>query len=87
MNAPGKGIIKGLEIDAPLAPVEGLTLTAAYAYPDLHLPQAPNPLSASRLINVGIVATPGPAFSDAVDHQYPLGFATGRVHFDANGYR
>ncbi|MFT3965886.1 MAG: TonB-dependent receptor [Sphingobium sp.] len=86
-NAAGRGIIKGIELDASLAPVKGLTLSAAYAYTDGRLPQAPKTFSQPTpnvLTTVYIVSTPDHAYSGSVDYQYDLGFATGKVHFDAN---
>ncbi|HEX7873120.1 MAG TPA: TonB-dependent receptor [Sphingobium sp.] len=85
VNAQGRGIIKGLEIDGSLAPVDGLTLSASYAYTDSHLPAATNPFANNALTNVFIVYTPQNAWSGSVDYERDLGFATGKLHFDVNG--
>jgi iron complex outermembrane recepter protein len=90
VNAPGHGRIKGLEVDASLAPVRGLTLSASYAYTDGDLPVAENPFLNNTPQTVYIVYTPKNAGSAAMDFAQPVGFATLRAHVDANisdGYR
>ncbi len=89
VNAPGKGTIKGVEVDASIAPVRGLSLSAAYAYTDSNLPQAANPFNNNALQNVFIIYTPDHAFSGSIDYEMPIGDATLRAHIDgniANGY-
>jgi iron complex outermembrane receptor protein len=90
VNAPGNGRIKGIEVDASVAPFRGLTLSASYAYTDGKLPVAENPFLNNLPQTVYIVATPEHAGSAAIDFAQPVGFATLRAHMDANvaeGYR
>jgi iron complex outermembrane recepter protein len=89
VNAPGRGLIKGLEIDASVAPVRGLRLSAAYAYTTSNLPQAANPFNNNVLQNVFVIYTPDHAVTGSIDYELPLGGATLRAHIDgnfANGY-
>ncbi len=91
VNAAGRGDIEGFEADAFFAPVEGLTLSAAYAYTKGTLPPADNPFDAiPDLVPAYIVFTPENAWSLAADYERPLTDATLRLHLDANfadGYR
>jgi iron complex outermembrane recepter protein len=90
VNAPGNGRIKGIEVDASVAPFRGLTLSGSYAYTDTRLPVAANPFLNNALQTVYVVYTPKNAGSAAVDFVQPLNFATLRAHLDANvadGYR
>jgi len=92
MNAPGHGTIKGIEVDASLAPLPGLTLSAAYAYTEGNLPQAANPFLSGALQTVFITYTPKNAGSASVDYALPVGSGDAmlRAHLDANmagGYR
>ena len=84
-NARGNGAIKGVEVDLTVAPLEGLTLTASYAYTKDDLPQAPNPFNNDALQNVFLAYTPKNAFSAAIDYSLPLPWATLRAHVDASG--
>ncbi|WP_447725605.1 TonB-dependent receptor [Sphingomonas koreensis] len=87
MNAPGNGTIKGLEVDASLAPLPGLTLSAAYAYTKGDLPRATNPFlpAGSPPQIVYVTNTPEHAGSGSVDYEVPLsGETTLRAHLDAN---
>ena len=84
VNAPGRGTIKGIEIDATLAPVRGLTLSASYAYTDAKLPVAANPFLNGALQTVYVVYTPKNAASGSIDFEQGLGFATLRAHLDAS---
>ena len=89
VNAPGKGKLKGIEADLTFAPIEGLTLSAAYAYTKTHLPDATNPFSGA-IQHVYIVYTPKNAASGAIDYSVPVGNATLKAHLDAayaDGYR
>ncbi|MFC4595865.1 TonB-dependent receptor domain-containing protein [Sphingobium tyrosinilyticum] len=89
-NAPGHSTIKGVEIDAALNPVRGLTLSAAYAYTHMHLPPAPNPFNNNQVQTVYIISTPSHAGSGAIDYEVPLTSVTLRAHLDAavsGGYR
>ncbi len=84
VNTAGKGKIEGFEADLTVNPVEGLTLTANYAYTDATLPQAPNPFAANALTTVFIVYTPKNAFSVGMDYERPIGPVTLLAHLDAN---
>lgn len=85
VNAFGKGTIKGFEADLTLAPVQGLTLTVAYAYTKGDLPPADNPFDASTaLVPSFIVYTPKNAYSGSIDYKLPLDGATLRAHLDGN---
>lgn len=85
VNVDGHGTIKGFEADLVVMPVEGLTLTAAYAYTKGDLAQAANPFAGNALQTVFVVYTPKSAFSGAIDYSLPLDWATLRAHVDANG--
>lgn len=85
VNVDGHGTIKGFEADLVVMPVEGLTLTAAYAYTKGDLAQAANPFAGNALQTVFVVYTPKNAFSGAIDYSLPLNWATLRAHVDANG--
>ncbi|MFD2429188.1 TonB-dependent receptor domain-containing protein [Sphingobium scionense] len=85
VNVDGNGTIKGFEADLVVMPVEGLTLTAAYAYTKGDLAQAANPFAGNALQTVFVVYTPKNAFSGAIDYSLPLDWATLRAHVDANG--
>ncbi len=90
VNAPGHGTIKGFEADASVVPIEGLTLSASYAYTKSALPQAANPFRGNVLQNVYIVYTPKNAYSLTLDHETPLEWGKLRAHIDINvadGYR
>jgi iron complex outermembrane receptor protein len=91
-NAAGHGTIKGVEVDASLAPIPGLTLSASYAYTDARLPAAPNPFNNNVPTIVYITNTPENAGSASIDYALPIGSGTAtlRAHLDANiadGYR
>jgi iron complex outermembrane receptor protein len=89
-NAPGSGRLRGVEADLTLAPVEGLTLTASYAYSKVTIPATVNPFPQSNgaFITVPIpiyaVYTPSHAASGAIDYELPLGGMKLVAHFDAN---
>ncbi|HUD90400.1 TonB-dependent receptor [Sphingobium sp.] len=83
-NAQGNGRIKGIEADLTVTPLEGLTLTGSYAYTDVHLPPAPNPFQADKLVQVYTVYTPKHAASGAIDYEVPLPNATLHFHLDGN---
>lgn len=42
-NAPGNGKLKGVEAELAVAPLEGLTLSASYAYNSVKIPDSANP--------------------------------------------
>lgn len=90
VNAPGRGKIKGFEIDAQVAPVQGLTLSFGFAQTVGALPAAANPFLGNRLTPVYIVYTPKNAYTAAIDYAAPVGVGTLRAHLDASiadGYR
>jgi iron complex outermembrane recepter protein len=85
VNTPGAGKIQGFEAELTVAPIEGLTLSASYAYTDTKLPPAPNPFANNAMQTVFIVYTPKNAFSAAVDYERPVGPVTLLAHLDFNG--
>jgi len=90
VNAPGRGKIKGFEIDAQVAPVEGLTLSVGFAQTVGKLPRAANPFAGNRMQAVYIVYTPKNAYTAAIDYAVPLEWGVLKAHLDANiadGYR
>ena len=90
VNAPGKGRIKGIEADASVLVLPGLTLSASYAYTSTRVPQAANPFNNNALQNVFIVYTPENAFSGSADYELLLDALTVRAHLDfgaSDGYR
>jgi iron complex outermembrane receptor protein len=93
INAPGTTRIRGLEADLTVNPVEGLTLTAAYAYTWTRIPAVLITYSAtaggvttstSILQNFYIVFTPRNAATASIDYRVPVGNATLRLHLDGN---
>ncbi|WP_091737480.1 TonB-dependent receptor [Phenylobacterium immobile] len=91
VNAPGKGTVKGIELDMQTRLTENLQATFAYAYTDTKLPPVRNPFPASSLCpacgtvqQVYTIYTPKHALSGAVDYIQPLDFAELRFHLDAN---
>jgi len=93
INAPGTTRIRGFEADLSVRPMEGLTLTAAYAYTYTRIPPVPITYSATSgglttsttvLQNFYIVFTPRHAASGAIDYEFPIGNAEMRLHLDAN---
>ena len=99
-NAPGVTKIRGIEADLTVAPVEGLTLNASYAYTYTDIPLVPvkyQEFSGSPAINATansttvlqkfyIVFTPRNAASGSIDYSLPVGSADTRakLHLDAN---
>ena len=84
VNIPGVAMIKGIEADATLMPIQGLTLTASYAFTDYDLPAAANPFKGNALEAVYLVYTPKNAFSAAIDYALPFKSFTLLTHLDAN---
>jgi iron complex outermembrane receptor protein len=84
VNAAGTGTIKGIEVDATVAPVRGLTLSASYAYTDVKIPPALNPFNNNVPQQTFVVFTPKHSGSVAVDFEQPLGNLTFNAHLDAN---
>jgi iron complex outermembrane receptor protein len=91
INAPGHTKIRGIEADLTLAPVEGLTLNASYAYTYTRIPLVPITytaagISTTVLQRFYIVFTPKNAASGSIDYELPVGGADTklRFHFDGN---
>ncbi|MBC2667778.1 TonB-dependent receptor [Novosphingobium piscinae] len=92
VNAPGTGRLKGVEAELTVAPVEGLTMTASYAYNSVKIPPTLNPFpqAGGQLITVPLpiyqVYTPAHAASGAIDYEMPVGpgEASLRFHLDGN---
>lgn len=89
-NAPGKGRVKGVEVDLTLNPVEGLTLSGSYAYNSVKIPATVNPFPQTNgvfittPVKIYPVYTPQHAASGAIDYEAPVGGATLRLHLDGN---
>jgi iron complex outermembrane receptor protein len=89
VNAAGKGTIEGIELESSFIPLEGLTLSASYAFTDGELPPAANPFAGNRLETMHIVYTPENAYSFAMDYEREVGMGTFIAHLDwnlADGY-
>ena len=93
INAPGTTRIRGIEADVTINPLQGLTLTAAYAYTFTRIPPVLITYSAttggvtsstSVLQNFYIVFTPRNAASGSIDYRVPVGSASLRFHLDGN---
>lgn len=86
VNAEGITKIKGIELDVVARPVDGLTLTAGYAYTDTKVPAAMNyTLAVPKLEQVYIVFTPKNAVGASVDYTRSVfGSLSATVHLDAN---
>jgi iron complex outermembrane recepter protein len=93
INAPGITKIRGIEADLTIKPVDGLTLSASYAYTYTKIPPilitatAGTPaLTTSVLQNFYIVFTPRNAASGAIDYALPVGSdgTALKMHVDGN---
>jgi len=91
INAPGTTRIRGFEADLTVNPIEGLQLTAGYAYTYTRIPLVPITYTAGGnsttvLQRFYIVFTPRNAVSGAIDYRMPIGGngAALRFHLDAN---
>jgi iron complex outermembrane receptor protein len=97
-NAPGNTKIRGIEADLTVAPIEGLTLNASYAYTYTNVPLVPVTYSEFTSAGVAtgnkttvnqkfyIVFTPRNAASGSIDYKLPVGGGdtSVRFHLDAN---
>ncbi|WP_298199585.1 TonB-dependent receptor [Novosphingobium sp.] len=92
VNAPGTGRLKGVEAELTVAPIDGLTLTASYAYNSVKIPNTLNPFpqAGGVLITVPLpiyqVYTPEHAASGAIDYETAItdnGIKL-RFHLDGN---
>jgi len=77
------GKTKGFEADLTIMPVEGLTLTASYAYTDIKLSKAFNPFTNAQS-TIYPLYSPKNAGSVAMDYVRPALGATFKAHLDAN---
>lgn len=95
INAPGTGHVHGVEIEfTVLPPIEGMTMSASYAYNYVHIPSTVNPFpvfvpGVGTVVNetpVGIYqeATPENAVSGSIDYQRPFEKFTLQTHLDGN---
>ncbi|MDB5724802.1 MAG: TonB-dependent receptor [Novosphingobium sp.] len=89
-NTTSSGSLKGFEAELTLAPVNGLTLTASYAYNQVKIPNTINPFPQANgsFLTVPIpiypVYTPAHSASGAIDYEIPLGGSKLRFHLDGN---
>ena len=93
-NAPGNGKLKGIEADFTLAPLEGLTLNASYAFTKVKIPATANPFPQSVgggvfavvpfRIPIYAVYTPENAASGSIDYEIPMQGFKLLAHLDAN---
>nr|ART38493.1 G181 [uncultured bacterium] len=83
VNAPGTTKIRGVEADLTVNPIEGLTLTASYAYTYTKIPPVLDPFT-NVVQNVYIVFTPRNAAGGSIDYAKPIGGVTLRLHLDGN---
>jgi len=92
VNAPGTGRVRGAEAELLIAPAEGLTLSASYAYNNVTIPKTINPFplagNNNQVLQVPIrvyqVYTPEHAASGAIDYELPLDRFKLRAHIDGN---
>ena len=77
------GKTRGVDLDFTVAPMDGLTLTASYAYTKITLSQAFNPFT-NALSVVYPLYTPRNAASFGVDYSHPALGATFNAHLDGN---
>jgi iron complex outermembrane receptor protein len=75
------GTTKGVEVDLSVQPLEGLTVSASYAYADMKLSKAFNPFT-NAMATVYPLYTPKNAASAAVDYERPFMGAVLRAHLD-----
>lgn len=90
VNAPGTGKLKGFEAEFNLAPADGLTLSASYAYNSVKIPATLNPFAqpGNVFITVPIpiyqVYTPEHSASGSIDYEVPFEGFTLKAHLDGN---
>jgi iron complex outermembrane receptor protein len=77
------GRTRGIEADFTVQPIDGLTLSANYAYTRISLSQAFNPFTNAQSV-VCPLYTPQNAASVGADYDRPLGGAILGVHLDAS---
>jgi len=90
VNAPGTGRLKGFEAEFLLNPVQGLTLSASYAWNSVKIPNTVNPFPQTGGVFITVpvpiyqVYTPEHSASGAIDYELPLKGMTLKAHLDAN---
>lgn len=77
------GKTRGVDLDFTVVPMQGLTLSASYAYTKITLSQAFNPFT-NALSVVYPLYTPRNAASFGVDYSHPALGATFNAHLDGN---
>ncbi len=77
------GKTKGLELDFTVTPMEGLTLSANYAYTKVELSKAFNPFTNTQSV-IYPLYTPENAGGVSIDYERPALGATFKAHLDAN---
>jgi iron complex outermembrane receptor protein len=83
INAPGITKIRGIEADLTVQPVDGLTLTAGYAYTYTKIP--PVLITSTGVYqNFYIVFTPRNAANGSIDYTTPIGALDLKFHVDGN---
>jgi len=90
INAEGTTKIRGIEADLTLRPVEGLTLSASYAYTYTKIPLIPitytaGTTSTTVLQQFYIVFTPRNAASGQIDYSLPIGGGDTKLKFHIDG--
>jgi iron complex outermembrane receptor protein len=90
INAPGKGGLHGIEAELAVMPVQGLTLSGAFAYQYVNIPATVNPYpNANGVVSTLAVPiyqtyTPKYTASGSIDYIVPLDGMTIRAHLDGN---
>jgi iron complex outermembrane receptor protein len=90
INAPGKGGLHGIEAELTVNPVQGLSLSASYAYQYVRIPATVNPYpNAAGVVSTVAVPiyqtyTPKHSASGAIDYELPMNGFTVRAHLDGN---
>ncbi len=77
------GKTKGVELDFTVTPMEGLTLSANYAYTKVELSKAFNPFTNTQAV-IYPLYTPENAGGVSIDYERPALGATFKAHLDAN---
>lgn len=93
VNAPGTGKVRGAEAELTIAPFDGLTLSASYAYNFVSIPDTVNPfpqtingvvVSVTAPQRIYQVYTPANAASGSIDYEHDFGTFKLRAHMDGN---
>ena len=96
INLPGNAKIRGIEADLTVRPIDGLTLSASYAYTYTKLPLTPITYTARNAAGTitdqttvpqqfYVVFTPRNAASGAIDYALPIGSGDASVKFHLDG--